>query len=230
VSKAPHYETKDSPEALADHAIMLAKLRGFMNYPIETYNQYPETDTSFPARYARAMAMYKDLETDKALAALDDLSKDQPTNPYVWELKGQVLFERGRTREAVEPLRKASQLAPNSSLIHASLGQALLAGRVKENAPEAINHLIRAVNAEPDNGSAWRFLADAYELGGNTAMASLATAEGNFFQGNMIDARNFARRAQDRLTKDTPEYRRATDIVNAAEMIVERSMQRGRGG
>lgn len=60
-------------------------------------------------------------------------------------------------------------------------------------------------------------------------MARLATAEGAFNQGNMIDARNFARRAQELLTKDTPEYRRASDIVNAAEGQVMREL-RGRGG
>ena len=230
VARQPHYATKDTPQALADHATMLAKLRGFINYPIETYTAYPETDTSFTARYARAMAAYKEIETEKALTALDDLNKEQPNNPFVLELKGQVLFERGRVREAVEPFRRASALAPNEALIHMALGQALLANRNRESVREALEQLIRTVNLEPENGTAWKFLADAYEQNSQPAMARLATAEGTFFQGNMIDARNFARQAMERLTKDTPEYRRAEDIALAAEISVERAMRGGRGG
>ncbi len=229
VTRAPHFETKDTSEDLAQHALMIAKLKGYINYPVETLNEFPETDTTFPARYARAIAWYKDVETTKALEALDALIKEQPENPYLQEFKGQVLFERGRIREAEAPLRRAVELAPKASLIRISFAQVLLATRTPDNVKEALDNLIPAVNLERENGMGWRLLADAYEQTGNSPMARLATAEGAFNQGNMIDARNFARRAQELLTKDTPEYRRASDIVNAAEGQVMREL-RGRGG
>jgi predicted Zn-dependent protease len=44
-------------------------------------------------------------------------------------------------------------------------------------------------------------------------MARLATAEFQFNVGDMRQAREFAIRARERLPKDSPEWRRATDIV-----------------
>ncbi|MEI7932776.1 MAG: M48 family metalloprotease, partial [Alphaproteobacteria bacterium] len=226
----PHYSAKDTPENLAQHAIMIAKLKAYMNYSVITLTDYPETDTSFPARYARAIAYYKDVETTKALDALDGLIKDNPDNPYLEEFKGQVLYERGRVAEAAEPLRKAVELAPKAPLLRFSYAQTLLATRTPDNIKEALDTLIPAVNLERDNGEGWRLLADAYEKSGNSPMAKLSTAEGAFQSGNMIDARNFARRAQEALPKDTPEYRRASDIVSAAEGRVMREAYGGRGG
>ena len=38
---------------------MKAKLDGFMNPPYQTFIKYKENDTSYPARYARAIAYYQ---------------------------------------------------------------------------------------------------------------------------------------------------------------------------
>ena len=63
--------------------------------------KYPDSDHSFVARYARAIAYYRETETERALDSIDDLLREYPNNPYLWELKGQVLFEAGRMRDAV---------------------------------------------------------------------------------------------------------------------------------
>src|SRR5262249_47772143 len=162
--------------------------KAFMNYPVETYRDFPETDTSYPARLARAIAHYKDLDTDKALSLVDDLIKEQPTNPYLYEFKGQILFERGRAKDAVAPLRKAVELAPKAPLIAVSFAQALLASRTTDDAKEALGTLNLAVNLDKENVLGWRLLAQAYDLNGEPTKALLANAEGNFAQGNMIDA------------------------------------------
>ena len=47
--------------------------------------------------------------------------------------------------------------------------------------------------------------------------ARLATAEYNFYIGDKRQARVFAMRAREMLTRGTPEWRRATDIVLVAE-------------
>ncbi len=44
-------------------------------------------------------------------------------------------------------------------------------------------------------------------------MARLATAEQNFALGQVRDARAFAMRARELLPRNTPQWRRATDIV-----------------
>ncbi len=230
VEAAPHYGVVDTPEAIAQHAIMIAKLKAFINYPVETYRDYPETDTSFPARYARAIAHYKDLEPDKAVELLDALAVDYPTDPYIFEFKGQVLFEAGRSVEAEPALRKAVQLAPDQSLLRMALGQTLLANgnKAEGNIKEAITNLQRTVALEHDNALAWKLMAEAYERDGNPAMARLASAEEKFVEGQMGDARSFGYRARELLAEGTPEYRRASDIINAAEVTA--LQRRGRGG
>ncbi len=212
VAALPHYSEVDSKEALAEHEVMKAKLDGFIN-PIQSLTKYDEKDKGYPARYARAIAYYQTKEPDKALKRVDDLIADYPNNPYLYELKGQILFEFGRVPEAEAPQRKSVELKPEAPLLHINLGQTLIALDDKKKINEGIHELRAALQEEDDNAVAWRLLAEAYDKTGQDGMARLATAEYAFSVGNMRDARQFAIRARDRLDKNSPEWRRATDIV-----------------
>lgn len=217
VEDQPNYDTPDSPQALAEHAIMKAKLDAFMNPPSLTFAKYKESDASYPARYARAIAYYKALETDRALKAIDALLAEQPENPYLWELKGQVLFEAGRPKEAEAPHRRSVELKPDAPLLRVNLAQALLAENDKEKVDEAINVLEGALDRERDNTFAWRLMAQARDARGEAGAARLAAAEEHFSVGDMDQARIFAMRARELLPRNTPEWRRATDIVLVAD-------------
>ena len=61
-------------------------------------------------------------------------------------------------------------------------------------------------------------------------MARLAAAEQNFYLGQLADARTFALRARDLLKKDTPEWRRATDIILASKPTRRRAQGHGASG
>ena len=220
VKKSPYYNQVDSAEALAAHAIMVAKLKAFMNQPQQTFVDYKETDTSFPARYARAIAYYRALETDKAIKLTDALITDYgdgPQAPYLYELKGQILFEAGRGKEGAESLNKAVALKPKAPLLEILLARALLSEEDKSKADEAIVHLQKAVQIENDNAEAYFTLAQAWSIKGDEGRARLATAEQNFYLGQMKDARAFAMKARESLTKGSPDYTRATDIVLASQ-------------
>jgi predicted Zn-dependent protease len=217
VQKSPYYNVVDSPDALAEHAIMVAKLKAFMNAPQQTFIDYKETDASFPARYARAIAYYRALETDKALKLTQALIDDYPNNPYLYELKGQILFESGKPKDAADNLTKAVALKPKAPLLQIMLGQELLAQEDKTKVDEAIVHLRKALEMENDNAEAYFILAQAWAAKGDEGRARLNTAEQNFYLGQMKDARAFAMRARESLAKDSPDYRRATDIVLASQ-------------
>ncbi len=225
VEKMPHYDVVDTPEALAQHAIMVAKLKAFINSPGQTFIDYKERDHSFPARYARAIAYYKATEPEIALKLIDGLITDYPNNPYLYELRGQVLFEAGRAKEAEAPYRMSVQLMPNAPILQINLGQALVAEDDKSKLDEAIAHLKRALDFENDNPAAWQVLAQAYDTKGDEGMARLATAEQDFALGQMKDAWVFAMRAREMLPRDTPQWRRATDIV-----LVSRPGEAGQRG
>ena len=210
--KQPHYSQADTPEAIAEHAIMKAKLDGFLN-PQTAIVKYEEKDASYPARYARSIAYYQMREPEKALRILDALLREQPNNPYLWELKGQILFEFGRAPEAEAAQRRSVEVKPDAPLLRINLGQTLIALDSPAKVQEGIGELKKALAREEDNAVAWRILAAAYDKRGDEGQARLATAEYNFAVGDARQALVFAMRARDKLPRNTPEWRRATDIV-----------------
>jgi len=227
VAKQPNYDKVDSPDAMAEHAIMKAKLDGFIN-PQVAITKYDEKATDYPSRYARAIAYYQLKEPDKALKLIDGLLAEQPTNPYLYELKGQILFEFGRTAEAEAPQRKSVELKPAAPLLHVNLGQTLIALDDKSKVLEGVSELKKSLVQEDDNAVSWRLLAEAYDKLGQDGLARLATAEYNYNIGDMRQARVFAMRAREMLGKGTPEWRRATDIVLVAQPTREDLRQLGR--
>ena len=216
VQEQPHYDHRDSPERLAQHALILAKIHAFMDQPTATLRDYPSTDTSLPARYARAIAWYRDGQTEKALTAVDTLIAGDPDNPYFHELKGQILFEEARPAEAIAAHREAVRLKPDAPLLRINLAHALIETNDKANLDEAIVQLKHAVVAEKDNTLAWRLLAQAYASQGKEGEARLASAEYYFAAGDDKQATQFALRARSMLNPSSIEWRRAVDIVLAS--------------
>ena len=230
VEKNPSYGAVDSPEALAKHQLMVAKLKAFINPPNQTFVDYKESDTSFPARYARAIAYYKSGETDRAIKLIDALITDNPSDPYLYELKGQVLFEAGRVKDSEAPHRRSVELKPDAPLLQVNLAQTLIAEDDKSKLDEALGHLQRALDRDHDDPMAWRLMAQAYDSKGDAGMARLATAEQDFALGQTRDARIFAMRARELLPHDTPQWRRATDIVLVSQPSQDDLKSLGREG
>ena len=56
---SPYWNKKDPPELQFRHDMMRAKLYGFTERPDLVLRRYPATDTSLPARYARAISTYR---------------------------------------------------------------------------------------------------------------------------------------------------------------------------
>ena len=216
VEAAAHYNTPESPERIAEHALIVAKIHAFMDPPTQTLRTYLETDTSFPARYARAIAWYRDGQTDRALTATDALIAEDIDNPYLWELKGQILFEEGRPREAIDAHREAVRLKPDAPLLRVNLAHALIETNDSANLDEAIDQLKRATARENDNTMAWRLLGQAYASQGKEGEARLASAEYYFAAGAEEQSTQFALRARDMLEPGSNEWRRAMDIVLAS--------------
>ena len=212
----PHYKAVDAPELIEQHNIMKAKLLAFTQPPQQTFIKFPQTDTSYPARYARAIAYYRELEFPTALQQIDALLQEQPKNPYLWELKGQVLFESGKSKESEAPHRRSVELKPDAPLLQINLARAILAQEEGKRADEAIEHLQKALAYDHENGFAWALMAQAYDAKGDGGAARLASAEEHFAIGDMVQARVFALRARELLPRNTPQWRRATDIVLVA--------------
>jgi predicted Zn-dependent protease len=216
VQEQPHYEQRDSPERMAQHALILAKIHAFMDPPTTTLRAYPSSDASLPGRYARAIAWYRSGETDRALTAVEALVAGDVDNPYFQELKGQILFEEGRPTEAVVAHREAVRLMPDAPLLRINLAHALIETSDPTQLDEAIDQLKHATVAENDNTMAWRLLSQAYASKGLEGEARLASAEYYFAVGSEERATQFALRARSMLDPGSIEWRRAVDIVLAS--------------
>jgi predicted Zn-dependent protease len=211
--KTPYWDKKDPPELQFRHDMMRAKLYGFTERAESVMRRYPSSDTSMPARYAHAIVAYRFGDMRTALTQIEGLIQAMPRNPYFYELEGQALLENGHAAEAIPPLRRAVELAPNPALIQILLAQALIATKNPKMASEAIPLLRAALVKEPESGDAYEQLAMAYGHNGKFAEADLASAQAAFARGDNKTARELAARAKTRFPIGSPGWVRADDIV-----------------
>ncbi|MCX5515201.1 peptidase [Kaistia algarum] len=211
---SPYFNVKDSAALQLRHDMVRAKLAAFTEDAGQVMRRYPPDDVSMPARYARVISAYRNSNSKTALTLLDAMLKDQPKNPYFWELEGQILLESGRGREAIAPLQKAVSLAPKSGLLRIMLGQTLVEAGDPKSIDEAIKNLTVGLQQDPDVGIGYRSLARAYAMRGEIPMADLATAQGEFAEGNYKAAKTHAARAQAAFKRGSPPWIRADDILS----------------
>jgi len=205
-----------------------AKLTGFVSEPRQTLLTYPVTDTSIPARYARAYAWHRSAYPDKALEEADNLLRAVPHDPYFLELKGQILLESGRPQEALPVLREATDLTRAQPLIASLFGHALLATEDKANLAEATRVLKAAVSKDNDNPFAWYQLGVVYEREGDLPRAQLATAERYSLMGEAGRALASAEAAMGGIAKGSPDWIRAQDIAMASRAEMENDKRKRR--
>jgi predicted Zn-dependent protease len=210
---SPNWEKKDPADLQARHDLMRAKLFGYMERPDTLLRRYPPSDTSLPARYARAVSTYRHADIRRAVAQMDGLIQAQPNNPYFYELKGQALVESGRAQEAIPLLRRAIATAPDPTLIRVLLGQALVGANDPRLLDEAIATLRHAVATDPDIADAYEQLAMAYGRKNDLADADLASAQAALARGQLPTARQLASRAKGRFPIGSPGWVKADDIA-----------------
>jgi predicted Zn-dependent protease len=199
-----------------------AKLYGYLAEPRRTLSFFPTRDTSIPARYARAYAYHKEARVDLALAETEALLAAEPDNPYFLELKGQVLLESGRPLEALDPLRRATELTRNHPLIAGVFGHALIATENQANFPEAERVLRAAVAKDRYNPFAWYQLGVVYAASGDIPRARLASAEQLVMNRRFPEALQNAQAAEATLPYGSPDWIRAQDVALEARAELER--------
>ena len=214
--RSPYFSVTDPPELQLRHDLVRAKLHGYLDGPQRVGNRYPSSDDSLPAQYARAIAAAEGSSFEDALPKVDALLAAKPGNPYFWELKGDLFFKKGDASGSIEFYRKALKLAPQQNLLRISLAQAMVTAGDKSNVDEVIALLKKALVAE-DNPQGYRQLANAYSQKGDDPSAYLAAAKAYLLEGNVKDAKSFARRAQASFKQGSPEWIKADDIISLEE-------------
>lgn len=223
----PAWDKPSDPQIERRFERVKAKLVGFVAEPAKTLRLYPESNTSVPARYARAYAWHKSAYPQKALTEVEGLIAADPEDPYFLELEGQILLESGRPRDAIPALRKAVANSRSQPLIAALLGHALIATEDPANYPEAEKVLKTAVALDNENPFAWYQLGIVYASKGDQARAALASAERFSLEGGQASlALRNAETAMQGLPQGSPDWIRAQDISLVARAEVERTRKR----
>ena len=215
VANSPLKDAKVSANLYERHARMRAKLYAFTNQLRNTLRAYPESDTSIAARYARAIAYFRDSQLEPSLKIIEGLIAEEPKNPYFEELKGQVLLEFGRAVDAVPPLKESVELSGGAPLIRLLLAHAMIETGDPSLLEDAKSNLIGVLSRERGNSSAWRFRAIVENRLGNEGEASLSQAEYSLLSGDRQAASYHAVQAERKLKKGTATWLRAQDILNA---------------
>ena len=213
-TKAPH-------DQVIDHQILRAKLIGFMQPFDNVLRNYPETDGTIPARYARSTAYYLEGNLAVAVPLVDSLIADVPQNPYFYELKGQMLFENGRIEESLEPYRRSVDLAPEEPLLRVALARAQIETGDTALLEEAKAHLKSAASREPEMREIWRLATIVNGRLGQMGEMALAQSEYELLGGENIAARTLADRAIDQLPAGSPGWLRAQDIRAEAQQRIK---------
>jgi predicted Zn-dependent protease len=216
VAESPYYGQPDPEEDVLALQRVQAKIYGFLVEPQFVYFRYPETDESLPARYARAVAYYRDARFAEGREELDWLIEQEPENPFFQELYGQMLFESGQAEGSIPYHARSVELLPTSALLRVNIARSLIEMDDEASIALANDHLRVAVDIEPRNGFAWYLRSLVHEKQGDTALAQLAVAEQYYSVGQAPTAIRFASLALPSLEQGSPDWDRATQIISWA--------------
>jgi predicted Zn-dependent protease len=216
VEASPYKDVPEDPAVEHEFEMLQAKLFGYIAPIQEVLNRYPVSDTSKPARYARAMVYSRKPDLPKALSEINSLIKDEPNNPYFYEVLGQIYVSMAKPELGVVAFQHCVDLMGDAPQLRVALAAAQLATERQVLAKPALDNLKIALQQEDDDSFAWYEAASAYSMLNNEPMANLATAERYYSVGAMLPAAQFADRARHGLVQGSPDWQRANDIVAIA--------------
>lgn len=209
------YKNSTSSKSLeARYERMSYKILAFTKTPEFALQEAAKVTKPNIALYVKAVAYMRQGKMSQALSCIDSLLKGSPEDPYYNELKGQILFEFGKP-ESLGFFVKASSLLPSDALM--KLNVAVVALNVHRNNPSELQHFIpylKFVQAkEPKSITPYYYLSLYYEAIGNEPLRQVYLAIFYDKQGDP-KGKMFAKSALRILTKDTPEWYWAKDIVD----------------
>lgn len=196
---------------VAEYELVRAKLVGYLDTAKQVREKYPSRDKSDAAIYARAIANMRGGNLDGARVGTMTLISRHPDNPYFYELLGDIEYQFGHYDDSVVAYEKSLELAGDAPQIQTALALVLSERDKPGDDARAIEMCKRAILSEPAPLAYW-VLARAYgdtDAGRN----AWALAEYNKMIGKDAEAQNYAKRAQKKLPKDSPEYIKSGDII-----------------
>jgi len=211
--------TTSRKKLVNEYAMIRAKIIGYLSPSATVIAIYPQKDTSNPALYARAIAAMRIGNLESAKTGTLTLIKRLPENPFFYELLGDIEYQSGRYDDSIAAYEKSLELLRpicnrfcNMAQIQTAIGLALIERNKPGDADRSVEAAKRAL-LESRLPLAFWVLSRAENVRGNAGVADWAMAEYYAVTRQDKKSREFARRAQRKLPKDSPEYIKAGDLL-----------------
>ncbi|MEY2392785.1 M48 family metalloprotease [Wolbachia endosymbiont of Tettigetta isshikii] len=206
-----NYKVKNNVKPiLADKLLrfkrMVTKLDSFFSPIHMLSNKYGGN-----SEYVNAIIHYRQGKMEEAIAIVDSLVQKSRNDPYLYELRAEMLYKAGNLDEAIkmyeESLRYLSE--KDSYLVKLTLSHTLL---LYGDAKKAIFYLEQIASVEPNNAFVWKYLSIAYKCNADTAMHYFALTKKACIEGNLKQFMKYAELAVKTLPKDSPYLLQIEDM------------------
>lgn len=205
--------------------IVSAKLEAFIDNPDSILTRYKNQKDEL-SNYKKAIALFRKGKVDESLALLDPIISDKDrillksdaALGFLYELKGQILFESGRVQDSILAYNRAIKILNASDAAQAKIAFASGILVLKKNDSDLLERAIKRLHEaevfENENPFLFKQLAEAYSKLGDEGRSLLALSEFNLLIGEKEKCRKYAKEAKGKLDKTAKlELLRADDLL-----------------
>lgn len=207
-------------------ARIIAKLNGFLGDPDQILKIYNQNDQN--SRYARVIAYYKKGKTQQAISTLDELIGLNIEDGYLYDLKGQILFESGDQKNAIVSYNQAIKLNNGNSLARIAMASAIINLNLEDKklTDFAIENLLIALKKEKTDINIYKQLAKAYNQNHDLGRSYLALAQMGLMEENQEKTIKYVKLAKENLDKnDKVNLLLLDDIEQFAKKLKDKKLK-----
>ncbi|MBR5904323.1 MAG: M48 family metalloprotease [Alphaproteobacteria bacterium] len=208
IKNLPKQNADKTAKENSNYEILRAKLIGYLDSDKNVLTIYPYKNKSDSAIYARAITNMRNGNLDTAKTGTQTLIKRHPENPYFYELLGDIEYQYGHYDDSVIAYEKSLELSQNAPQIETALAL-VLSERNKPNDKEHAKELCKKVILKEPSPLSYWILARVSEDG----ISDWAMAEFYKMNKDEKNAKKYAKLAQKKLPKNSPEYIKSGDIL-----------------
>ena len=157
--------------------LIKAKLIGYTTKKERFHIYYPVDKNTLESWYAKSIHYYLNGDIDKALIFIDKCINQKKENPYFYELKGQILYENGRSLLAINSYKEAIKYKSDEKHFYLAISKAIYTQKDIRLYDEGISFLKKYIDEEDFPIEAWHYLGLYYGKMGKYGLSSLALTE-----------------------------------------------------
>lgn len=217
VKRSKFVLSQNSLDIINKYKRSAAKLAAFTYEISKIFDCKFEDDSNEINCYMRAIKCFRIGNFEDSINHINSLIMKYPNDAYYHELKAQIYFEAGKSA-ALNEYEMAEKSRPDDLLIR--LGKAVTAITLYKNDIRISRYykdLSYVLEKEPENLLALYYMKIYYEKNGLKGKSYLNSAIIAYKSGHIEDAEKNAQMALDALPKNSAEWKRAGDILEATK-------------